>query len=127
MPPTPAQGETFFQFKCLPLPEFDDGIGPLNPWPMVGMQVDWRIVERAAPLNHASNQVGMGDCQARYPTQVPYRLDGGIIDKADTIPQDISAGCLHKQGALTDCKPRLSTDPGQPAFERLEYVVMLLC
>src|SRR3990170_4291137 len=53
MAATPAQRETFFQFKRLPVPEFDDGIGSLNPLPMVSMQVDWRVAERAAPLNHA--------------------------------------------------------------------------
>src|SRR3972149_1775709 len=60
---TSVERDTFFQYQILPLPEFDDGVRSLNPWLKVGMHENRHIAKRTAPLNHASNQVGMGQCQ----------------------------------------------------------------
>jgi hypothetical protein len=64
MAATAVQHGTFFQFESLPLPELDEGVGALDPRAVVGMQINGRIANGTTPLNHASNQVGMGHRQA---------------------------------------------------------------
>jgi hypothetical protein len=66
----------------------------------------------------------MGHCHAGYSAQILYSRNGGIIDQADAIPQDVTIRGLHKQGALSDGKFRSRDDSGQPRFKRPDYVVM---
>jgi hypothetical protein len=55
-----------------------------------------RIAERMTPFDHTPKQVGMRHCETRYPTQVFYRIDRGIINEAYAIPQNVASGSLHE-------------------------------
>jgi hypothetical protein len=63
---------------------------------MVSMQMNRRIAERMTPFDHTPKQVGMRQCETRYPTQGFYCHDRGIIKEAYAIPQDVASGSLHK-------------------------------
>jgi hypothetical protein len=121
---TPVQRDALPQLQSFSLPELDDGVGALNPLPVILMHMNGHTAERMTPFNHASNKVGMGDRQARNSTQLLSRLAGGIINEADAVPQYVASGCLHKQRPLTDGESWFCTDPRQSLFQRPEHIVM---
>src|SRR5439155_15244807 len=97
---------------------------PHHPFPVGGLQKDFRI-ETLRPIDHRCVIMRMrnGD-GADAPARV-YFCDGFIVKECDAIPEQISAGGLQEQCALTDGKFRFGADPEKLQRFIFEAVMMI--
>src|SRR5215469_18477014 len=77
------------------------------------------------PLYHAGVIVWVRDGDSRDPAQRAHGVDGGAVEEADAVPQDVSTGSLEEQRALTDGEARVGADPRQVGFLGHDLVVMV--
>jgi hypothetical protein len=128
-----AANERYFarERQSIALPQLDGGVGPHDPLPVGGVQMDGNAAEGAAPFHHRGVVMRVGDRDAGKPAEPLHDLDGGGIDERDAVPQDIAFGRAHDERALADGKFRHRPDPDQaglvlliaievPARERIE-------
>jgi hypothetical protein len=91
----------------------DHGIGPHDPLPVGGVQMDGHAAEGMAPFHHGGVVVRVGDGDTGEAAEPLHDLDGGGIYERDAVPQDVARGSAHKQRALADGEFGNRPDPDQ--------------
>jgi len=64
----------------------------------------------------------VGDGDGREASERAHRLDRGVVEQADAIPQDVPARRLHQQGALADGEGWSGADAGQAGLKRADFI-----
>jgi hypothetical protein len=108
----------------LTIPEADILIWMHHPLAACFMQVDRRIVERVAPIKHRSVVMGMGDGDGGKTAQGLHTVDGLVVKKTDTVPEDISFGRLNDIRPLTDGEFWLGDNGRDARFVFFKFVSM---
>src|SRR6266513_946082 len=91
-------------------PCHDRRIVTLHPRPIREWDVHRRSTEGVAPLDHGAVEVRMREGDTADAAPCAYRLDGGVVDVADAVPEDIPVRGPHEKGALPDAQRRLDAD-----------------
>ena len=83
------------------------------------MDVDRRVAEGAAPLDHRRVVVRVRDRDLGDPAQLLDPRDRRVVDQPDAVPEDVALGRLDQEGPLADAELRLGVD-------RVEVLLLLL-
>jgi len=75
--------------------------------------MDRHAAERVAPLDHRGIVVRVRDRDAGDAAKGAHDLDGGVVDEADAVPQDVAVRRADQQGALGDRERRRGADADQ--------------
>ena len=110
------QSQPVAQGVRLAIPVDDGWIGTHDPLPVGGMEVNRRISESAAPLDHARIVVRMGDGEGRKAAHCLDCLNQCLIEQRDAIPEDVARCRADKQGSLTDGEMRFDADADKSWF-----------
>ena len=120
------RGEALEQFLCFTFPEVNAGVRPHDPAGVVAMQVNGSVAERAAPLDHSCVVVGVGNADRLYAAESFEVFDGGLIEKADAVPEDVAGWGLQQEGALADSEMGLDSEGDEVAFFLLDFRLVAL-
>lgn len=85
------------------------------------MKVDGCVMESAAPFDHCCVVVRMRDGDGLYAAETRDVVDGGLIEKADAVPENVAGICLEKKSALTDAEVGIDREGSQVMFLGFDF------
>jgi hypothetical protein len=101
------------QHFCFLLPDCDNWVVALEPFPVGSLDIDRHATEPMGPLDLNTEHVWMAGRDCRYPAQLLNGPNQLIVDVPVGIPEQVARRRLDEQCALADPDRRLDCDAVQ--------------